>query len=130
MALLNRSDLDGFDVDSRRLDAYLADADAELRRVAPSLADLSDDPRRASVKAIVRSAILRRSAAGAVGWEQRTLTKGPFADSIRLARGVDPTAIFVASELDALLELAGTGAAATSALPRGTFPAASKTGFW
>ena len=131
MALLNAEDLSAWSIDPSKLPDYLADVHAELRRVAPSLADLTSGETYNEARSILRQAIVRRAGAGSVAWESRTITKGPFAETIRTGSRKDATAILTAGEIARLRAIAGVEIREVgTGLPRGSFPVPTKTGSW
>jgi len=129
--LLTPVDFNAWAVDQAQLGVYIADVLREVQRVIPTLqAAAASDPAVAeSASSILRAAVLRRIAAGPVPWTRRSVTKGPFAESVTAATGA--WAILAGDELAGLLALVGAAPASPPvALPRGTFPPIRATGSW
>lgn len=96
------SDLTPFaDIDPVKAEAMIEDAEAMALLTAPCLADLPEDsPKRGSVKAVARTAILRWNDAGAGALQQ--VSAGPFQQSVQPQ---SRRAMFYPSEIEHLRNL-------------------------
>lgn len=99
-------DLEPFaDIDPAKAEAMIEDAEAMALLTAPCLSDLeAEDPKRGSVKAVARTAILRWNDAGTGAIQQ--VSSGPFQQS---AQPQARRAMFYPSEIEHLRNLCKGG---------------------